>query len=135
MTLEMLAPSVHNEGKCVHIPSHAHEGQETDTTLHQHLLFLFLRTQPREKIRSVLNSAPLDLPLSSTSTFIFYLSVTPQDSSKKSLTFSLMTASVVSAILSMTGVQSSLPVEDIRVSMAPFMMSIPEDKTQGSLSR
>ncbi len=61
---------------------------------------------------------------------IFYLSVTPQDSSKKSLTFSLMTASVVSAMLSMTGVQSSLPVEDMRVSMAPFMMSIPEDKRE-----
>lgn len=45
-----------------------------------------------------------------------------------------MTARVVSAILSMTGVQSSLPVEDRRVSMAPFMMSIPADKSHEILS-
>lgn len=59
---------------------------------------------------------------------IIYLYVIPQGNNKKSLAFSLMTARVVSAILSMTGVQSSLPVEDRRLSMAPFMMSIPEDK-------
>lgn len=53
-----------------------------------------------------------------------------QVNNKRSLAFSLMTASVVSAILSMTGVQSSLPVEDRRLSMAPFMMSIPEDKIE-----
>lgn len=46
VTLEMLAPSVHNEGKRVHIPSNAHEGQETDTALHQHLLLFFLHRQP-----------------------------------------------------------------------------------------
>lgn len=45
-----------------------------------------------------------------------------------------MTANVVSAMLSITGVQSSLPVEDTRLSMAPFMMSIPGDITQESLS-
>lgn len=39
-----------------------------------------------------------------------------------------MTVTVVSAILRTTGVQSSLPVEDTRLSMAPFMMSIPENK-------
>lgn len=44
-----------------------------------------------------------------------------------------MTAKVVSAILNMTGVQSSLPVEDRRVSTAPLMMSIPEDETQERL--
>lgn len=53
---------------------------------------------------------------------------------KYSLAFSLMTANVVSAMLSITGVQSSLPVEDTRLSMAPFMMSIPGDITQESLS-
>lgn len=42
--------------------------------------------------------------------------------------FSLMTARVVSAMLRMTGVQSSFPVEDSRLSIAPFMMSIPEDR-------
>lgn len=39
-----------------------------------------------------------------------------------------MTARVVSAMLRMTGVQSSFPVEDSRLSIAPFMMSIPEDR-------
>lgn len=53
----------------------------------------------------------------------------------KSLAFSLMTARVVSAILSITGVQSSLPVEETRLSMAPLMMSIPGDKTQESLNK
>lgn len=46
-------------------------------------------------------------------------------STSSSSSFSLMTATVVSAMLSITGVQSSLPVEDTRLSMAPFMMSIP----------
>lgn len=56
-----------------------------------------------------------------------YSHVLPQVNSKMPLAFSLMTATVVSAILSLTGVQSSLPVEDTRLSMAPLMMSIPED--------
>lgn len=46
MTLEMLVPSVHNEGECVHVLSHAHEGQETDAALHHHLLFFFLLRRP-----------------------------------------------------------------------------------------
>lgn len=59
---------------------------------------------------------------------IFYLSATLLHRHMKPLAFSLMTARVVSAILNMTGVQSSLPVEDSRLSMAPFITSIPEDK-------
>lgn len=35
---------------------------------------------------------------------------------------------MVSAMLSITGVQSSLPVEDSRLSMAPLMMSIPGER-------
>lgn len=47
MALEMLVPCVHDEGERVDIPSDAHEGQEADATLHQHLLFLFLHRQQR----------------------------------------------------------------------------------------
>lgn len=46
MALEMLVPSVHNKGECVRVPSHTHEGQETDTTLYDHLLLFFLLRQP-----------------------------------------------------------------------------------------
>ncbi len=135
VTLEVLVPSVHNEGKCVHIPSYAHEGQETDTTLHQHLLFLFLHTVKRRirsrlKILLYLSSVELSQKDYIHIFIIWYL----QYRKGQSLAFSLMTARVVSAILSMTGVQSSLPVEDKRLSMAPFMMSMPEDKTQESLN-
>lgn len=46
MALEMLVPSVHNKGECVRVPSHTHEGQETDATLYDHLLLFFLLRQP-----------------------------------------------------------------------------------------
>lgn len=51
----------------------------------------------------------------------------------KFLAFSVRTAKVVSAILRMTGVQSSFPVDDKRLSMAPFIMSIPRDRAQRML--
>lgn len=46
MTMEVLAPSVHDEGKRVNVPAYTHEGQETDAALHQHLLLLLLLRQP-----------------------------------------------------------------------------------------
>lgn len=134
MALEMLAPSVHNKGERVHISSHAHEGQETDSTLHQHLLFLLLHTQTRAEL-DLKHCSIRSSSLIYKCIHIFYSSVTPQGSNKQSLAFfSLMTAIVVSAILKVTGVQSSLPVEDRRFSKAPFMTSIPEEETQESVN-
>lgn len=46
VTVEVLAPGVHDEGKRVNVPAHTHEGQETDAALHQHLLLLLLLRQP-----------------------------------------------------------------------------------------
>lgn len=47
-----------------------------------------------------------------------------------------MTARVVSAMLRMTGVQSSFPAEDRRLSIAPLMTSIPEDRQgEGAVRR
>lgn len=46
MTMEVLAPGVHDEGKRVNVPANTHEGQETDAALHQHLLLLLLLRQP-----------------------------------------------------------------------------------------
>lgn len=43
VTVETMAASIHDEGKRVHIVPNAHERQETDTTLHQHLLFILIR--------------------------------------------------------------------------------------------
>lgn len=48
MTLEVLAPSVHNEGKCMDVPPHTHEGQKPHTALHQYLLFLLLHNRTTE---------------------------------------------------------------------------------------
>lgn len=45
VTLEVLVPGVHDEGECVRVPSHPHEGQETDATLYDRLLFFFLWRQ------------------------------------------------------------------------------------------
>lgn len=51
VALEVLVPGVHDKGEWVRVPSHPHEGQETDATLYDRLLFFFLRRQTR--IRSL----------------------------------------------------------------------------------
>lgn len=43
VTLEVLVPGVHDKGECMRVSSNPHEGQETDATLHDRLLFFFLR--------------------------------------------------------------------------------------------
>lgn len=86
------------------------------------------------KEENQLSAKFLSIRTTNTYTSFIYLLIV-KIANKKSLAFSLMTARVVSAILSMTGVQSSLPVEDTRLSMAPLMMSIPGDKTQETVNR
>lgn len=44
MALKVLVPSVHDEGKRMHILPDAHEGQESHPTLHQDLLFILQET-------------------------------------------------------------------------------------------
>lgn len=118
MALEVLIPSVHDEGKRVNIPSNAHEGQESDPAFHQCLFILFLQEHQRKEHSSFTGKF---------TSFIIFLPV--GNTWRNSLAFSLITATVVSAILRMTGVQSSLPVEVTRLSMAPFITSIPEKST------
>ena len=42
VTVETMAASVHDEGKRVHVSPHAHEREETNTTLHQHFSFVLV---------------------------------------------------------------------------------------------
>lgn len=50
MTVKAVAADVHDEAKRVHVLADAHEGQEADTTLHQHFaLILLTKTLQREK--------------------------------------------------------------------------------------
>lgn len=105
MTVKTMAASVHDKGKRVHITPDAHERQETNTTLHQHLLFVLVTDiSPRENRRA---------------------DCLRQLLKAERLTFSLLMVTVASATLRATGVQSSLLEEPTKLSMAPFSMSIP----------
>lgn len=42
VTVKTMAASIHDEGKGVYVTPNAHERQETNTTLHQHLLFVLV---------------------------------------------------------------------------------------------
>lgn len=42
VTVETMSADIHDEGKGVHIPADTHKRQETDATLHQHLLFILV---------------------------------------------------------------------------------------------
>ena len=44
VALKVLVPSIHDEGKRVHVLPDAHEGQESHPTLHQDLLFILQET-------------------------------------------------------------------------------------------
>lgn len=46
VTVEAMATGVHDEGERVHVPPDAHEGQESNATLHQHFLFVLVRNIP-----------------------------------------------------------------------------------------
>lgn len=46
VTVKTMAASVHDEGERVHVAPDAHERQESNTTLHQHVLFVLLRNIP-----------------------------------------------------------------------------------------
>lgn len=49
VTVETMAASVHDEGKRVHVTPNAHERQEANTTLYQHILFI-LRTESQNSL-------------------------------------------------------------------------------------
>lgn len=42
VTVETMSTDIHDEGKSVHVPADTHKRQKTNTTLHQHLLFILV---------------------------------------------------------------------------------------------
>lgn len=43
VTVKTMAANIHDKGKGVHVTANTHERQETNTTLHQHFLFVLVR--------------------------------------------------------------------------------------------
>lgn len=51
VAVEAMAAGVHDEGEGVHVPPDAHERQESDATLDQHVLFVLVIDQESWKCR------------------------------------------------------------------------------------